>query len=193
LSSNGDSLWSKKLNRFGGTIDKFVKSTDGKLFMAFSAAKKRIYELDPTTGDSITSFQLPSQFQTWNYIIYDMEILPNGEFAILHGITNGGNGSAIQVCSRGSTTNTFADDYAAANFKAVELFVDGTDLVMAGYTGYNNWYYKYRLKKNSNTNSPIWDKSLNSVLGSNDMKVGLEKTGGGSYLLGGMILKTVNS
>ncbi len=184
LSANGDSLWKKTYTNYGD-IQKIFTNNQGKVILATTFGKMLMVEINEANGDTLSTFRPPNQIPNSGYAIFDVKVLPDGDYILLYN-NGGGNGSIITRFTPKATTRKWTNDYAGQNFGPKTILVDDTCLVIAGYKGNvaTNWMFDIHVSKFSINNTPIFNRTFvryNSTY--RDRLMGVQKNSKGNYLI----------
>ncbi|MCC6722014.1 MAG: T9SS type A sorting domain-containing protein [Bacteroidia bacterium] len=187
LSSNGDSLWTKKYSTYGDIL-KIFRDQNQKLMIATTSGKMLIANIDESNGDVISSFYVPKQFSNSGYSIYDIEVKPNGDYIICYN-NGGGNGAIVRCFTPQATEYKWSNDYAGQGYSPKSVLLDDTSIVLAGYVNANTWDKYFQIMKLSSGGKLIWKKIFVRNSTNYDRLVGLQKNSKGNYLAATSMVK----
>lgn len=180
IAPNGDSLWSKKYTTYGD-IAKLFRDQDQKLMMATTSGKMLFANINETNGEVISSFYAPKQFSNSGYIIYDVEVLPSGDYIISYN-NGGGNAAIIRYFTPQATDFVWSNDYAGQGYSPKSILIDDTCVVLAGYKDARTWGKDFQVMKLTTSGTFIWKRDYYRNSTGYERLVGLEKNSKGQYI-----------
>lgn len=181
LASNGDSLWTRTYN-YLGPITKFFRDNNNKLMIASTIGKMHFVSINENNGDTSNPFLAPKQFSNSGYEIYDVVVLPGGDYVIAYN-NGGGQAGVLQRFTPKSTVLKWSNDYAGQTWKPRSIIIDDTNIVAAGFKAGANNRYGMRVSKISVNNVTIWTKTFLRDAAYGDRGVGIQKNSKGQYLV----------
>ena len=192
IDANGDSLWTK-LYTYTDRLAKLYVDNNNDLRGIFeqsaSGQGTSLYftKLDPSNGDTISSFQAPKPVGPDVYRYTSHVQLPDNSY-LLTALGNGQGGHFLRFTPGAATATWYADSMANKVMSFTDMILDGQDAVVTGWSAVpggpalNFLVAKYDIV----TGKPVWRKIMLYLGGCCDTRGRcIVKNGQGNYIAGG--------